>query len=375
MNTKIPMLDLSDEVETLWDELNAAIHRVLRSGQFILGPEVEAFEREVAEYLGVRHAVGLNSGTDALIIGLRALGIGPGDEVITTPFTFFATAEAISSVGAVPVFVDIDPVTFNLDPRLVENCITPRTKAIVPVHLYGRPAEMDQILELSCRYQLKVLEDCAQAFGATYGGHRVGTLGHAGAFSFFPSKNLGAYGDGGLLVTNDDRVADIARMLRAHGTRRKYFNEMIGYNSRLDAIQAAILRVKLRYVDKWNEARRQVAMRYTKLLSEVDGIVVPEVSEGHVFHQYTIRVVGGKRDFIQRFLAEKGIQTMVYYPVPLHRLTVYEKKGLILPQAEHAAAEVLSLPIGPGLTIEAQERVVSALIQGTKSPAAQATGF
>ncbi|WP_243028290.1 DegT/DnrJ/EryC1/StrS family aminotransferase [Thermus albus] len=347
---RIPILDLTPEVEELWDHLMAAITRVLRSGQFILGPEVEAFEREVAEYLGVRHAIGVNSGTDALVIGLRALGIGPGDEVITTPFTFFATAEAISLVGATPVFVDIDPKTFNINPELIPAAITPRTKAILPVHLYGCPADMDPILALAEEHGLKVLEDSAQAFGATYRGRKVGTLGHAGAFSFFPSKNLGAYGDGGLLVTNDDGVAEVARMLRAHGSRRKYHNEMVGYNSRLDALQAAILRVKLPHVDRWNAQRREVASRYNQLLAGIPGVVVPEISEGHVFHQYTVRILGGRRDEVQKALAEAGIGTMVYYPVPLHLLPVYGYPEGILPMAEGAAKEALSMPMFPNLS-------------------------
>ncbi|WP_279165371.1 DegT/DnrJ/EryC1/StrS family aminotransferase [Thermus scotoductus] len=366
MKDRIPILDLVPEVEFLWDDLMAAITRVLRSGQFILGPEVETFEREVAEYLGAKHAIGLNSGTDALVIGLRALGVGPGDEVITTPFTFFATAEAISLVGATPVFVDIDPRTFNINPELIPPAITPRTKAILPVHLYGRPAEMDSILAIAEEHGLKVLEDCAQAFGATYRGKKVGTLGHAGAFSFFPSKNLGAYGDGGLLVTNDDGVAELARMLRAHGSRRKYYNEIIGYNSRLDALQAAILRVKLPHVDRWNERRREVARRYNQLLAGVPGLVLPEVSEGHVSHQYTVRVLGGKRDGVQRRLDGLKIGTMVYYPVPLHRLPVYGYPSGSFPWAERLATEVLSLPIWPQMGLEAQAWVAQVLARVLK---------
>lgn len=358
---RIPILDLTPEVEELWDDLMAAITRVLRSGQFILGPEVEAFEREVAEYLGVKHAIGVNSGTDALVIGLRALGVGPGDEVITTPFTFFATAEAISLVGATPVFVDIDPRTFNINPELIPPAITPRTKAILPVHLYGRPAEMDSILAIAEEHGLKVLEDCAQAFGATYRGKKVGTLGYAGAFSFFPSKNLGAYGDGGLLVTNDDGVAELARMLRAHGSRRKYYSEIIGYNSRLDALQAAILRVKLPHVDRWNERRRQVAERYNQLLSGVPGLVLPEISEGHVFHQYTVRILGGKRDAVQQSLAKAGIGTMVYYPIPLPRLPVFGYSEGVFPEAERGAVEVLSLPMGQALSVEMVDIVARAI--------------
>ena len=237
---KIPIYDPRPEIEALWDEIQAAIHRVLKSGRFILGPEVKAFEQEVAEYLGVKHAIGVNSGTDALVIALRALGVGPGDEVITTPFTFFATAEAISLVGATPVFVDIDPKTFNINPELIPEAITSRTKAILPVHLYGQAADMDPILDIAERHGLRVLEDTAQAFGAKYKGQKLGTLGDAGAFSFFPTKNLGGIGDGGLIATNNDNVAELARMLRAHGAKKKYFHEMIGYNSRLDELQANI---------------------------------------------------------------------------------------------------------------------------------------
>ncbi|MGC9019532.1 MAG: DegT/DnrJ/EryC1/StrS family aminotransferase [Candidatus Bipolaricaulaceae bacterium] len=362
---RIPVYDPLPEVEFLWPELEEAFRRVMRSGQYILGPEVEAFEREAAAYLGVKHAIGVNSGTDALVIALRALGVGPGDEVITTPFTFFATAEAISLVGATPVFVDIDPRTFNIDPDLIPPAITPRTKAILPVHLYGLPAEMDPILEIARSHGLKVLEDCAQAFGATYKGRKVGTLGDAGAFSFFPTKNLGGYGDGGLIATNSDEVADLARMLRAHGSRRKYHNERVGYNSRLDALQAAILRVKLPHVDAWNQARREVAQRYNELLKDLPGLVLPEVFEGHVFHQYTVRVLKGRRDQVQKVLAEEGIGTMIYYPVPVHLLPVYKPLyGLLegmLPEAELASLEVLSFPLWPQMTPEIQVRIVHAL--------------
>ncbi|WP_337844909.1 DegT/DnrJ/EryC1/StrS family aminotransferase [Thermus sp.] len=346
------MLDLRPEVNELWGELQGAIARVLRSGQFILGPEVEAFEAEVACYLGVKHAIGVNSGTDALVIALRALGIGPGDEVITTPFTFFATAEAISLVGATPVFVDIDPRAYNLNPELIEPAITPRTRAILPVHLYGQAADMNPILALAEKYGLKVLEDVAQAFGGEYKGRKLGTLGHAGAFSFFPSKNLGAYGDGGLIATNDDEVAERARMLRAHGSKRKYYNEVLGYNSRLDALQAAILRVKLPYVDRWNEARRQVARAYHELLGDIPGLLLPYEAPyaKHVYHQYTVRVLGGRRDEVRMRLREMGIETMVYYPTPLHKLPVYTYLGYSLPEAEKIASEVLSLPMSPWLS-------------------------
>ncbi|WP_293177830.1 DegT/DnrJ/EryC1/StrS family aminotransferase [Oceanithermus sp.] len=361
---EIPIYDPRPEIEALRPEIEAAIRRVLDSGRFILGPEVEAFEEEVADYLGVRHAVGLNSGTDALVIGLRALGVGPGDEVITTPFTFFATAEAISLVGAKPVFVDIDPRTFNIDPALVPAAITERTKAIVPVHLYGQAADMDPILTIAKEHGLKVLEDTAQAFGGAYRGRKLGAIGDAGAFSFFPTKNLGGFGDGGLLATNDDGVAEAARMLRAHGAKRKYQNEVLGYNSRLDALQAAILRVKLRHIDAFNEARRDLARAYTSPLAELKGVTPPyEAPYGvHVYHQYTVRIAGSRRDAVAAGLAERGVGTMVYYPTPVHRLPVYDQPAGCCPMAEAAAAEVLSLPMGPRLGRRAvEERVLPAL--------------
>src|SRR5690606_6066596 len=374
----IPILDLTPEIEALWDELNAAFQRVIRSGQFIGGPEVEAFEREAAAYLGVEHAIGVNSGTDALVIALRALGIGPGDEVITTPFSFFATAESISNVGATPVFVDVDEGTFNIDPGLIEAAITPRTKAILPVHLYGRPAEMDAILAVAERHGLKVIEDCAQSFGARYRGTRqTGTMGHVGAYSFFPSKNLGAFGDGGLVATDDDHIAEQARMLRAHGdyhlhrqarwlpphgSRRKYRNEVLGYNSRLDALQAAFLRVKLPHVDAWNEGRRATARRYGELLADVPGVVTPEIVDGHVFHQYTVRLLGADRDQVQKRLSDAGIGTMVYYPVPQDRLPVYSGMGGACPVSDALAEQVLSLPIGASLAEEDQALIVRALV-------------
>ncbi len=366
--TQIPILDLSAEVDELWDELNAAIHRVLRSSQFIMGPEVTELEQRVAQYLDVKHAVALNSGTDALIIALRALGVGSGDEVITSPFTFFATAEAISLVGAQPVFVDIDPQTFNIDPNQIEAALTPRTKVILPVHLYGNPAPLEAILSIAQKYGLRVLEDCAQSFGARYVGEQggqpqrfTGTLGDLGAFSFFPSKNLGAYGDGGMLVTNDDRLAEQARMLRAHGSRKKYHNEMIGYNSRLDTLQAAILLVKLPHLERYNQARRAIAQRYNEQLKDLEGLLTPHLTPGHVFHQYTVRILNGRRDAVQARLAQRGVGTMVYYPVPLHRLPVYKHLNLRLPESERAAAEVLSLPIWPQMSHSTQDAVVEAL--------------
>lgn len=360
---KIPVLDLSPQIDALWDELGAAIQSVLKSGQFIMGPEVKAFEEEVARYLGAGHAVGVNSGTDALVIGLRALGIGEGDEVITTPFSFFATAESISNVGAKPVFVDIDETTFNIDPHKIEAAITPRTKAIMPVHLYGNPAAMGEILAIAGAHGLKVLEDCAQSFGARSGGRQTGTMGNLGAYSFFPSKNLGAFGDGGLITTDDDALAEKARMLRTHGAKKKYHNEMLGYNSRLDALQAAILRVKLPYVDAWNEQRREAAWRYDELLREAPGVIPPQVTPGHVFHQYTVRLTGADRDEVHAKLEEWGINTMVYYPVPQDRLPVYAGRYPRYPVSDRLAEQVLSLPIWPEIGEEVQRRVVETLRQ------------
>lgn len=356
----IPVFTLEPEIDLLWPEIQAAINGVLRSGHFIIGPNVKAFEQEVAQYLGVKYAVGLNSGTDALFLALRALGIGPGDEVITTSFTFFATAEAICHVGATPVFVDIDPLTYNLEPSALESVIGPRTKAIIPVHLYGQVCDMDPILAVASKYNLHVIEDVAQAFGALYRGRQAGTMGRIGAFSFFPTKNLGAYGDAGLLVTDDEDIAEKARMLRAHGSQKKYFNELVGYNSRLDEIQAAILRVKLRRLDAWNEGRRLVATRYRTLLASNTLVSLPhEIADrSHVYHQFTIRVGEPGRDRLQRYLEQSGIGTMVYYPIPMHKLPVFSSMQCQLPGAEQAAAEVLSLPIWPQISEESQRVVV-----------------
>jgi len=361
---KIPILDLKPQYQSIKADVHAAIDRVLESGRFILGAEVQSFEAEVAEYLGVKHAVGVNSGTDALVIGLRAAGVGNGDEVITTPFSFFATAESISQVGAKPIFADVDPRSYNLDPKAIREKITPRTKAILPVHLYGQPASMGQIFEIAQEYGLKIIEDCAQSFGARYDSNcpscqedcsqrtreelyskQMGTIGDVGAFSFFPSKNLGAYGDGGLVVTDDDAVAEMARMLRVHGAKKKYHNELLGYNSRLDALQAAILRVKLPYIDQWNQGRYRVAKTYNQLLADVPGVIVPELVVGHVFHQYTVRILEGKRDVVKEKLAAAGIGTMVYYPVPQDRLPVYQGEYPVYNVSEMLAGEVLSLPI------------------------------
>jgi dTDP-4-amino-4,6-dideoxygalactose transaminase len=359
----VPMLDSKPQYATLKPSIQDAVNRVLQSGQFIMGPEVRAFEREVARYLNTRYAIGVNSGTDALFIGLHALGVSPGDEVITTPFTFFATAEAISHVGATPVFVDIDPRTFNLDPELIEEKITPRTKAILPVHLFGHAVDMAPILALAEKYDIFILEDVAQAFGGKYRGRKLGTIGDIGAFSFFPSKNLGACGDGGLIATNDSKIAELARMLRVHGAKEKYRNEVVGYNSRLDELQAAILRVKLPYLDQWNAQRRQIAERYNDLLEDVPDISTPiEAAHAeHVYHQYTVRIMNQRRDEIKEKLIKAQISTAVYYPIPIPALPVYSDLQFDLPQAWKAASEVLSLPFWPQISRTVQERVADSL--------------
>lgn len=375
----IPILDLKPEVDAIWPQLQEALERTIRSGQFILGPETKEFEKEAAAYLGVKHAVGLNSGTDALVIALRALGIGPGDEVITTPFSFFATAESISNVGAKPVFVDVCTESMNIDADKIEAAITDKTKAIMPVHLFGRPAQMNKIMAIAEAHGLKVVEDCAQSFGATYQpcrgcereackesglfGKQTGAMGHVGCFSFFPTKNLGCYGDGGLLTTNDDDLAELARKLRAHGSIKKYRNEMLGYNSRLDSVQAAILRIKLPLIPDYNENRRRVAQRYWDAFEPMEGIIPPAVVPGHVFHQYTVRILGGKRDAVQQKLEELGVSTMIYYPIPQDRLPVYAGQYPTFEQNEVLAAEVLSLPIWPQLDEALQDEVISRMKQ------------
>jgi len=361
---KIPMVDLSQQTERLMPELEKALADVLRSGRFILGPNVEAFEREAAEFLGVRHAVGVGSGTDALVLGLRALGIGPGNEVIVPSFTFFATAEAVSLIGATPVFAEIDPASFCLDPESARAALTPRTRAIVPVHLFGHPVDMTALRALASERGVVLLEDAAQAFGAVQGGTRIGGLGEAAAFSFFPSKNLGAFGEAGLVATNDARIADSVRSLRAHGSRQRYLNTEIGYNARLDEMQAALLRVKLPYVARWNDERRRVAAEYTAALGGVAGLVPPTVSAGctHVFHQYTLRISDGRRDAVARALESAGISTQVYYPIPIHQLPVYADRGVSLPVTEKAASEVLSLPIFPELS-SANAREIARLVR------------
>ncbi len=360
---RIPVFDLTAEINEMWAELTAAIHGVLRSGQFIMGENVLAFESEVAQYLGVRYAVGVNSGTDALTIALKSIGVGPGDEVITSPFSFFATAESISLVGATPVFVDIDPETLNIDPSRIKERITPRTRAIIPVHLFGQAADMDPILGLARTCNAFVVEDCAQSFGAKYQGIQTGSIGDVGCFSFFPSKNLGCYGDGGLLTTNNPDIAQQAQMLRAHGSKQKYHNELVGFNSRLDEIQAAILRIKLKTIDDSNDVRQQIAHRYDELFLSLPGIQIPQIKQGstHVYHQYTIRILHKPRSLIQAALADRGIASMVYYPIPIHKLPVYTHLNLHAQEAEKAAGEVLSLPMGRHITEAMQEEIVECI--------------
>ncbi|MFI4915691.1 MAG: DegT/DnrJ/EryC1/StrS family aminotransferase [Phycisphaerales bacterium JB060] len=365
--TPIPMLDLPAEVDALWSELQPAIERVFRSGQFIGGPEVDAFEREVAEHVGVRHAIGLNSGTDALVIALEALGVGPGDEVITTPFSFFATSEAILRRGATPVFGDIDAHTLNLDPETVPPLLTERTKAILPVHLFGLPAEMDRLREIADPRGIPVLEDAAQAFGARYAGasdggaggaldgRYVGALGTMAAFSFYPTKTLGAYGDAGLLTTDDDDLAEHVRRLRNHGSRPhdKYVHDMLGHNSRLDAVQAAVLRIKLRHLPDAEAGRRRVADAYREALDGTDGLVLPPDRPDHVFHQYTIQVPPDRLDAVRASLEADGVAHQRFYPLALSAQPVMERLGARThtpPVAAAACERVLSLPIHPGLS-------------------------
>ncbi|MBV8883232.1 MAG: DegT/DnrJ/EryC1/StrS family aminotransferase [Chroococcidiopsidaceae cyanobacterium CP_BM_RX_35] len=373
---KIPPLDLVQQYATIEAEVNAAVLGVLASGNYIGGPLVEGFEQQLAAYIGVSECVACNSGTDALYLALRALEIGPGDEVITTSFSFFATAGVISAVGATPVFVDIDSQTFNLDIGQVASVITDKTRAIIPVHLFGQPMDMTAIMALAQSYHLPVIEDCAQAVGAEWAGRKVGSIGHIGCFSFYPTKNLGACGDGGAITTNDPAIAAAIRMLKNHGSQAQYIHAKIGINSRLDALQAAILQVKLRHLDTWNHQRRAIAARYHHLLSHIPGILTSQELAGSqgVWHQYTIRLCQNgqeypstthkSRDWVRSHLQERGIIPMVYYPLPLHLQPVYQSLGYQLgqlPVVEQVCQEVLSLPMFPELSVEQQEQVIYGL--------------
>jgi dTDP-4-amino-4,6-dideoxygalactose transaminase len=353
-SVKVPFLDLRAEYTGLRDEILPALDRVCEKSAFVQGEEIEAFEREFAEFCGTKHCVALGSGTAALHLGLLALGVQHGDEVITTPNTFIATAEAITYCGARPVFVDIDPCTANLDPKLIERAITPRTRAIIPVHLYGRPADMDPIREIAARRGIRILEDAAQAHGARYRGQSAGSLGHAAAFSFYPTKNLGAYGEGGALTTNDDQVAKFARAARSHGQTSRYEHEFVGYNYRMQGFQGAVLRIKLRRLHPWTTKRREIAAEYRRLLlgARVD-LPVDDSRDQCVYHQVAIYVQN--RGSVIAKLAERGIETMVHYPKPVHLQCAYSSLGYppgTFPHTERACERVLSLPIYPSLTAE-----------------------
>ena len=362
---KIPIINSKRQYETIAQKAESAVLEVMRSGSYILGANNKELEKEFCEYLNCKHSVALNSGTDALHLALRALDIGAGDEVITTAFTFVATTEAIGIVGAHPVFADIDPDTFNIDPSKIEAAITPRTKAIIPVHLYGQPCDMDAIMDIAKRHNLYVIEDCCQAIGAKYKGQMVGTFGDIGCFSFYPTKNLGGMGDGGLISVNSENLRNRIIALRNHGGAVRYYHDEIGVNSRLDEIQAAILRVKLNYIDEWNCARRDHAKTYNELFAGCSDVQTPsELSDTYcVYHQYTVKIPN--RDNIHKMLQESGIGAMLYYPVPLHLQKVHSHLGFtkgMLPVTEKNTELVISLPMFPELTLEEQKTVASTLI-------------
>ncbi len=359
----IPFVDLKAQYQSIKTEVDAAIQRVLDNTAFILGREVEAFEAAFAEYVGAKFCVGVSNGTAAVQMAVTACGIKAGDEVIVPANTFFATAEGVSTAGATPVFVDADPVSYALDAGKIEAAITPQTRAIMPVHLYGQAADLDAIFDIAARHNLLVIEDAAQAHGSEYKGRRVGSLGHAGSFSFYPGKNLGAYGEGGAVVTNDEAVARHLRLLRDHGSERKYHHEIIGYNFRLEGIQGAVLSVKLKYLDGWNNLRREHAARYDELLKE-SGLMLPQEMNyaRHVYHLYVVQAE--ERDALQTSLTESGVQTGVHYPIPIHLQPAYaflgHKEG-DFPEAERQARRVLSLPMFAELTDEQVREVAEAV--------------
>jgi len=365
----VPLLDLRAQFQPLRAEIMAEIQTVCDEQGFVLGPRVVAFEESVTRYIGSRYAIGCASGSDALMLSLMAMGVRAGDEVITVPFTFFATAGVISRLNAKPVFVDIQPDTFNIDPKLIEQAITPRTKAIIPVHLFGQCADMAAINEIAKQKKVRVIEDACQAIGAARQGKRAGILGDTGCFSFFPTKNLGGFGDGGLITTNDRALANSMTMLRVHGSEVRYLHEAIGINSRLDALQAAVLQIKLKYLDLWNEGRRRNAGRYQQLFAQTkyaDRVVIPPTAPGnfHVYNQFTVRVP--KRDALRSFLKEKGVGTEVYYPLPMHLQNCYRDLGHqkgSFPVSEQAAEEVMSIPIYAELTESQQGYVVDMIAE------------
>ncbi len=362
----VPLFDNRRQFRELETELLAAVTRVSQSGQYVMGPDCQQLEQRLAEFCRVPHALGCASGSDALLLALMALDVGPGDEVILPSYTFFATASCVSRLGAKPVFVDIDPESFNLDPRAIEPAITSNTKAIIPVHLYGQCADITAIANVARPRSLPVIEDACQAIGAELYGRRAGELGDMGCFSFYPTKNLGCFGDGGLITTVDGKLAERLKLLRAHGMQPRYYHQVIGINSRLDSIQAAVLNVKLGYLDAWTMARAERAHQYVELCRDVglDRIVsLPIVQPGrrHVWNQYVIRVPDGRRDELRAYLSDRKIGTEIYYPVPLHRQQCYADLGYAegsLPETERAARETLALPIFPELTVSEQQRVV-----------------
>ena len=373
---QVPLLDLKAQYARIREEIKSAVDEVLESQVFILGPKVESLEKNVAAYCGAKHAVGVSSGTDGLLVALMALGVTSGDEVITTPFTFFATAGAIARLSAIPVFVDIDPVTYNIEPTGLERAISVRTKAIIPVHLFGQCADMDPILAVSCKHGIPVVEDAAQSIGAEYKGRRAGTLGTIGVFSFFPSKNLGGFGDGGMVVTDDPALDERIRLLRHHGSSKTYHHSVVGGNFRLDALQAAVLGVKLRYLDGWSAARRENARFYDRRfeecgLTERGRLVCPAAvyqtggdPNYHIYNQYTLRA--GDRDRLRAFLKDAGVGSAVYYPVPLHLQECFATLGYRsgdFPEAERAAEMVLSIPVYPELSMKQKEYVVQRIAE------------
>lgn len=369
--TSAPLLDVGRGNAPLKAEIMEAISEIYDSGWFVGGPHVAQLEASVAEATGAKFAVGCASGSDALLVALMTLGIGEGDRVICPSFTFFATASAITRLGAQPVFVDIDPLTFNLDIQKVEQALTPKTKAIIPVHLFGQCADMNGIMELAEKYNLKVVEDCAQSIGATFEGQGSGSFGDVGCFSFYPTKNLGGMGDGGMLTTNDQETADRLRLFANHGMKPRYFHQVIGVNSRLDAIQAAILNVKMKHLNSYASRRQQNAANYRRLMKQhgiIDMVSAPSSTDGndHVWNQFTIRIRGGQRDAVRSQLAEKNVGSEIYYPIPLHQQSCFEYLGYSkgsLPVTEQAAAEVLALPIFPELTLAEQEYAVESLAE------------
>lgn len=362
---KIPLLDLKAQYAQIRQDVEIELKKVIENQDFVLGGEVKNLEEEIARYCGTKYGIGVASGTDALILSLKALGIKAGDEVITTPFTFFATAEAISIVGAKPVFTDIDPRTYNINPALIEKKITKRTKAIIPVHLYGQCADMDPISDIAKKHGLKIIEDTAQAIGAAYKGRKSASMGDLGALSFFPSKNLGAFGDAGMIVTNDKNLAEHIRALRVHGSSTRYVHSMIGFNSRLDNLQAAVLRIKLRHLDKWLSARREIARYYDENLKGLPFIqpYVPDYNV-HTYHLYTLRAKMKDQARLMEFLVNAGIETRTYYPIPLHLQECYKTLGYgegDFPESENSAKETFSLPIFPELTSAEKDYIINKL--------------